>query len=373
LTVPTEEQAGSIEEQTDPIGKQMGSTEQTANKVRETDVGTRPAWRSRTALGTMLGLTSALGYTLSNIFLRSVTHCDPIWVSCVKAVPTVVLLLPWIMWRIVKRETIVRSKGDLAIILAAGAFAQIGNVSFQWSLGVIGLALAVPFTLGTLILGGVAWGHWLLGEVVTARTLFALGLVVGSICILSLGAGEAHRSIQRATAPVGQIVKVEQIVEVEQNVEADATANTLVVVTIGILFVCLAGFTYSTLGAAIRWVRNHGTPLPSILFFSCLVGVVSLAAICLERNGFDEMLQTTRRDWNVMLLAGFFNAIAFAALAAAMHLSGLVYVNALNASQTAMASLAGVFFFGEAVTAPLAIGVPLTIVGLLLMKSTRGK
>ena len=345
-----------------PTKEQSGpAKEQTANQVRETDFGTHPAWRSRTALGTMLGLTSALSYTLSNIFLRTLTHCDPVWVSCVKAMPTVILMLPWILWRIAKRQTLVRSKGDLAIMLAAAAFAQIGNVSFQWSLGVVGLALAVPFTLGTLILGSVAWGHWLLSEVVTARTLFALGLVVVSICVLSLGASEAHHSIQRAAA------------HGEQSIEVDSAANTRSIVTIGILFVCLAGFTYSTLGAAIRWVRQRGTPLPSILFISGLVGVVTLAAICLERSGFDEMLQTTRRDLNVMLLAGIFNAIAFAALVAAMHLSGLVYVNALNASQTAMAALAGIFFFGEAVTAPLAIGVPLTIVGLLLMKSTRGK
>ena len=309
----------------------------------------------------MLGLTSALGYTLSNIFLRAVTHCDPIWVSCVKAAPTVVLLLPWICWRIAKREPLVRSKGDLAIMLAAAALAQVGNVSFQWSLGVIGLALAVPFTLGTLILGGVAWGHWVLNEIVTARTLLALGLVVVSICVLSLGAGEAHRSIQRAA------------VHGEQHLAADTNAHALAIVTLGVLMVCLSGFSYSTLGAAIRWVRERGTPLPSILFFSGLVGVVSLAAISVERSGFDEMLQTTRRDLIVMVWAGIFNAIAFAALAAALHLSGLVYVNALNASQTAMASLAGVFFFGEAVTAPLVIGVPLTIVGLLLMKSTRGK
>ena len=72
-----------------------------------------------------------------------------------------------------------------------------------------------------------------------------------------------------------------------------------------------------------------------------------------------------------MGLAGVSNAVAFWALTKALQLTGVVYVNALNASQTAMAALAGVFFFQEAITLPLMAGVALTAVGLLLMKRRR--
>ncbi len=341
--------------------------EQSLGQVDGATPGTRRAWHGRMALGTLLGLTSALGYTLSNICLRTVTHCDPIWVSCIKAVPLVVFILPWIMSRIIKREMLVNSKSDLAIILAAATIAQIGNVSFQWSLGIVGLALAVPFTLSTVILSGVGWGRWLLGEIVTARTVLALILVIVSICILSFGAGEAHRSVQRPAATgttAGGTTDANT---------SPGSSSPVWIVAIGVVVACLAGAAYGTLGASIRWVRDQGTPLSSILFVSGMVGVVSLGAICVARGGVGPLLATTPRDLSVMVLAGVFNAIAFAALAAALHRSGLVFVNTLNASQTAMASIAGVLFFGEAVTASLAIGVPLTMVGVVLMKSTRGK
>ena len=152
--------------------------------------------------------------------------------------------------------------------------------------------------------------------------------------------------------------------------ESIGTAETSRV-PLAIFVVCMAGLVYSVLGAAIRWSRDQGTPMPGILFVSGTVGVVVLGVICLVRPGWDVLLATSSRDLNYMLLAGIFNALAFAALVSAMHLSGLVYINALNASQTAMASIAGVMFFDEALTFPLILGVTLTGIGLLLMKSTR--
>ena len=47
----------------------------------------------------------------------------------------------------------------------------------------------------------------------------------------------------------------------------------------------------------------------------------------------------------IMLAAGVFNLIAFVAVTRALQIATLVYVNALNASQVAMAGLAGVIFF----------------------------
>jgi drug/metabolite transporter (DMT)-like permease len=48
-----------------------------------------------------------------------------------------------------------------------------------------------------------------------------------------------------------------------------------------------------------------------------------------------------------------------------------VYVNALNATQAAMAAIAGVILFQEARSTELGLGVLLTIAGLLLMKAGR--
>ena len=69
-----------------------------------------------------------------------------------------------------------------------------------------------------------------------------------------------------------------------------------------------------------------------------------------------------------MLGAGVFNAIAFLAVTKAFQLISVVYVNSLNASQAAMAAIAGVILFSEPMSLPLAVGVALTIAGLMLIR-----
>src|SRR6188768_2631912 len=48
-------------------------------------------------IGTLCGLASAVAYTGANSFLRSVDHCDPFWVSAVKALPTAAAMTPVII------------------------------------------------------------------------------------------------------------------------------------------------------------------------------------------------------------------------------------------------------------------------------------
>jgi drug/metabolite transporter (DMT)-like permease len=70
-----------------------------------------------------------------------------------------------------------------------------------------------------------------------------------------------------------------------------------------------------------------------------------------------------------MLMAGLFNAAAFYALSKSLQMLPVLQYNLLNASQTAFAAVAGVFFFGEPITVALQLGVALTIAGLVLMQS----
>ena len=50
-----------------------------------------------------------------------------------------------------------------------------------------------------------------------------------------------------------------------------------------------------------------------------------------------------------------------------MQLTSVVYVNALNATQATLAAVAGVLIFREALSPWLALGVGLTIAGLMLL------
>lgn len=300
-------------------------------------------------IGTLCGLFSAAGYAAANICLRLVTHCDPVWVSCVKAAPTLVLFAPMVASRVLGGKMVVPSLRMLGVLVVAAIVGQFGgNVVFQWSLGKIGLALSVPLCLGAMILGGAAMGRWFLGERITSRMSMAIIVLLVAIFVLSLGASAAHESL----LPPDQA-----------HHDADVWA-----VTLGVAAACLSGLGYCYLGVTIRYAARAGTPLPTILLVSGVIGVVLLGGTSAVQIGPSAWLQTAPGELGIMLLAGVFNALSFWALSKALHLTGVVYVNALNASQSALAALAGVLLFSEAVTGPLIVGATLTALGLLLMR-----
>src|SRR5690606_6164154 len=114
--------------------------------------------------GVVCGLVAALGYTASNICLRSVAHCDPIFVSFMKAIPTVVLIGPMLVWRMMKGQGILTSPSPLFWLLVAGLVGQLcGNVVFQWSLSIVGMGLTGALCFGTMISSAAVLGWWILG------------------------------------------------------------------------------------------------------------------------------------------------------------------------------------------------------------------
>jgi hypothetical protein len=76
-----------------------------------------------------------------------------------------------------------------ALAIASIIGQLLGNVMFQWSLGVVGIALAVPLTLGTMILSGALMGRIVLHEPVTVQMALSTVVLIGAIFVLSLGAG----------------------------------------------------------------------------------------------------------------------------------------------------------------------------------------
>ena len=286
---------------------------------------------------------AAVGYTASNTCLRAVTHCDPAWVSAVKAFPTLALFGPWLFVLKLRGERILPSRRVLVSLAGAALLAHVGgNVLFQWSLGVIGLALAVPITLGAMILGGAALGRIVLGEGITTNAILANSLLLAAICILSLGAGQTARPISPHSV-------------------SDASA------WLGVLAAFACGVAFATLGVAIRYSVSGEGRITTTMVYVSSVGLAALGLLTEWRIGWEGMLATSERDLTAMALAGLFNAIAFLSLTKALQLTSVVMVNALNASQTAMAMAAGVLLFEEPLTQPLAVGVFLTILGLLLM------
>ena len=206
-------------------------------------------------LGTLFSLASAVGYTLSNASLRSVADCDPFLVTAVKAAPTVALASPAMIWLACRgRPWRPREGALLGLALAAIWGHWGGNVAFQWSLRVIGMALAVPLTTGAMILGVTWMGALFLNERVTARNWRAMALMIVAICVLSSGAREANRS-------VGKGVFIPSA-EASDTVAAEASSVSTWEVFWGVLAACEAGLSYAALESPFVAAR-HRAPRPA--------------------------------------------------------------------------------------------------------------
>jgi drug/metabolite transporter, DME family len=293
--------------------------------------------------GTLCGLFSALLYTGANAFLRAVHDCDPVWVAAIRAVPTVVVMAPVLAIMVWRRQPLVPSYRLAGLIVLGGLFGQLGgNISFQWSLHIIGVALSVPLCLGGMIVGAAILGRVVLYEPLTPRVLLALGLLLGAIFVLAFGARDASRAM--ATEPTSPLLLAG-----------------------GVAAACGAGFCYATLNAILRYCTIRGAPLPTALFTVSAVGAISLSSLAWLRLGTAPLLATQPHDLAIMLAAGVCNTFAFIALTKSLQLTSVVYVNSLNATQATMAAVAGVFIFNEALSPWLAVGICLTIAGLAVL------
>ena len=297
--------------------------------------------------GTLCGLFSATVYTAANVFLRSVSHCDPIWVSAVKALPTALFMAPWLVWNRRRGIGTFPSWPIFAAIAAGGLLGQVGgNVSFQWALGQIGVALTVPLTLGGMIVAASLLGRFALHEPIPVRSAVAIIILLAAICVLSLGAKEARQSVAAVAGNPWQLAA-------------------------GVGAACFSGLAYSVLNVVIRYAVQRGASLPAMLFTVSIVGMLSLGSLSLGQIGLAGMGATTSVDLGMMLLGGVCNAVAFVALTKSLQLTSVVYVNALNATQATLAAAAGIVFFHEAASQSLVLGVGLTIAGLLFMRQRK--
>jgi drug/metabolite transporter, DME family len=297
-------------------------------------------------LGTVLSAVSSLGYSCANICLRWLTHCDPLLVSCVKAVPTMLAATTLVAAGALSGRVRWPSFGPFAALACVGTLAQLGgNGFFQWSLGQVGLALTVPLCSGTMIISAAILGRVWLKERVTPRSAIAIALLITAIAVLSFGAERAP--------------KVAEI--------ADATAP----ITLALGAACFSGVAYSVLNVTIRRLVTGSMQMPVVLSTVSSMGVISLGLASVARVGWTGLDETALSDVGVMFIAGTFNAVGFVTLTKALQLVSIVQVNAVSASQSALAALAGVAIFGERVTASLALGVTFTILGLAVVDRGR--
>ncbi len=302
---------------------------------------------NRTAVGGVaFCLLSALGYTASNICMRQLaaSEHDPFWAVCIRELVTAAVVGGWLLYRAARGRPTLPCGRSLILLLMVGLLIQVaGNVCVQWSLGVVGLAVTIPAMFGAMIVGGAAIGRVLLGERVSARSLVAVAMLLGSLALLGIGAEAAGRSIA----------------------EAKMISPRPLTIVLGVAAAGLAGAVYALLSAVLRRSVTGATPPTAAAFLVTGMGVVGLGPISVYRLGIDGLLGTPLEQFGLMIAAGVFNLIAFLSLIHGLQRTTVVHANAVNASQVAMAAVAGMLLFAEPPTVWLLLGVCLTIFGIV--------
>jgi len=298
--------------------------------------------------GTACCVISALGYTAANICMRRLAEMqvDPIWATSNKESVTVLVLGPWLAWQAIRGRIAMPSPRALAALVVVGLAVQLAaNVGVQWAYGIVGLAIVIPTVFGVSLTATAVLGQSLLGERVSGRSVLALGLLVMSIALLSLGAGTAHRSV----------------------VASSGAFSSSVWATAGVAAACLAGAVYAVLNVTIRRAVNGSAPPTIIALIVTGMGALSLVPLSLYRLGLAGLLHTSGEALVLNLAAGVLNLVAFLAIIRGLQLTTLVHANVLNASQVAMAAVAGMLLFHEPPSPWIILGIALTVAGIVLI------
>jgi drug/metabolite transporter (DMT)-like permease len=307
------------------------------------DLQHAPHW----VAGTLWGLLSALGYALTNIFLRRLSvDTDPAWASCMKSLPTFLVAAVILARAACNGQTVWPGARAAWWLLATGLMVQFsGNLVFQWALGVIGLALSVPLSFGTMIVASGLLGRLWLREPITPRMLAAMALLLLSIALLSASAADDSHQLPRSSSS-----------------EASPWLTTL-----GVVGACSTGISYALVAVAVR-LATRRLPVATTALIICGTGVFALGGVALLRLGMSGIAASFAARWPQLVAAGAFNVVGFFSLGFCLRYISVVHANVLNSAQIAIAATCGVLWFGEPSDAALVAGVALTIVGLVAMQ-----
>ncbi len=301
-----------------------------------------------TVLGTICCIGSAISYTAANICLRQLAGWDvhPAWVIAVKELVTVGAVGPLLLWLVLRKKLDFWNPKVLAVLVATGIGVQLaGNLAIQWAFGTVGLTVSTPTAMGVMLVASAVIGMAWLGERVTRQSAVAIALLIAAIMLLAVGTGIGRQSGLTAAEdlpPIG-------------------------IALLGVGAAALAGTMFATLAAAIRYASSRNTPVSVIVLVITGMGVVVCGLISFNQIGLEGMASTPPDRLAWMLASGVFNLLGFLLITKGLQLTTLVHANVINASQVALAAVAGILFFQEPNNVGIVVGIVLTIVGIFYL------
>jgi drug/metabolite transporter, DME family len=286
-----------------------------------------------------------LAYAASNICMRQLTvmRCDPFWAVFNRELTTTIIAGACLLFQRFQGRPTLPSRSILLRLVCLGVIVQlVGAMCLQWALGIVGLAVTVPFYFGARIVGVALLGYAWIGERVSTRSKLAIGVLLASLALLGRGVSASGGSLAAADVPF-----------------------SLWLLILGILAAIVSGAVAAMLSISIRDLATDSTMPLTTVFLIPLMAVVSLAPFCAMRLTTTEMWGTPWQEWVCMVDAGVFNFIAFLALAKGLQLATAVYVNSVGVLQVAVSAMAGILLFAEPMNLWLALGIGLMMAGIL--------
>jgi drug/metabolite transporter (DMT)-like permease len=324
-------------------------------------------------LGMVYCILSAVFYTLMGICQRELsTTADPVWVNCVQASVSTVVFGLYLSFCSLRGRSAWPTWGVALGLMALGVITQLGGSSYQWSLGVVGLAIGNPLQMGAMLAAAAVLGWIVLGERVGWRAITAIALITASVLLLSVGAEEASQTISAAkrTETDGAVASGAVAGVPAADEAPDKPDVPLLMVLLAVGAACFAGVAFAILTVGMRKTATENTSPEAIVFFINLMGILFLGPWAVARLGLDGMLATSPRDLIVMLAVGLCNLLAFLLIAKALQVTSVVRVNVVNnALTTALTVLAGIVIFAEPANRELIIGIVLTLAGIVLIST----
>ncbi|NQV26293.1 MAG: DMT family transporter [Rhodopirellula sp.] len=297
-------------------------------------------------MGIFLGICAAVGYSGANLALRQLAIPNDsgwaVWVTANKAIPAALIAWFMIFRQWCRGEPGLPPGRMIGRLILVGLVMQYaGNFMFQWSLSLGGLAITVPVCFSMLIIAGAWMSRLVCGEMISAKTMGAIGILIVAVVVLSSGAGSATRSMGHD--------------------------NSLLIMSLAIVSAAVSGIAYGATGVVVRRLVTGTLTIPSSLVVLSTTGAVTMTAHAFLLDGPEKLFALSVGLWPAIVGAGVMNAAAFFAVAGALKRIPVTFLDILNASQNAMCAIGGVLLFAEPLTWPLVVGCALTMFGILLV------
>ncbi|MFK7736053.1 MAG: EamA family transporter [Pirellulaceae bacterium] len=348
------------------------------------------------AIGMLGGAASSIFYTITNVCLREINDVEPVLVQTVKAIPTLLIVLPMVFLQSqATGQSASNSNGvgqdgynklDYLLLVVISFAVQIfGNVGFQVALSILGLTISVPIVLATMLIGGAITGKYCLNESVSSRRWVAVFVLILATVVLSFGARSAQDVEPEGRNSVSAVVALPPVItdapdnfidtglpqsetgfENKLGDKSDEPGIPLLTILFGLAANIGSGVAYAIQSTIMRRSMQRGMSAAGTLTVISGSGILFLTIWSFVTLGADVTNVASSREFSIMAIAGVFNALAFFSMAKSLQHVSVLFVQLLNASQAGISAAAGWWLFDESMNREIIAGLVLTTVGLVI-------